>query len=1569
MEEISAKYSKYILLSKDKTDSPAKNFMEHVFVCISIIAVLYWVGGNDYLMFHAIIEFFSVAMAWALFILIWNVRNRIINNGLVFLGISYFFVGLLQMINLFAHRGMAALPVDDHANQVWLVSRIIESISLLAFTWLFSKRMKHGFVFLGFLLLTSFLLLTIFSWNLFPQCFVEGGGLTTFGKAGEYSIIAVLFFSMFSLYWNRNLFDLESCNLLFGSMIFGVFAGIASLLYLDVSGFYNQPSLFLKLGSLFLVYLALIRKGIKKPFAILFREIAKTSLDIRNAKAYCRTILDNQPDQIMLHDMNNKIIWANKAACDHAGLPLKSLSGRSCFEIWGQDNEICANCSVNEAIKTGVTGNSIIKTPDGQTWQVRSCPIHDETGAVNQVLELRENITDRLKTEEKLILSENNFQKAFDNSSSIMMSITDIESGVFHEVNNAFLRATGYEKEELIGRSSLDIGLIDIDTRRKMLSGLFDHGKYESIDVRFMTKSGEGLETLFSGEVVIIDGEKKMLSIAQDMTDFFSTKVELEKEKALLQAVFESTQDFFILKDLDSVYQKINPAYCHFMGMEENQIIGKNDHDFHPESIAAQYIFEDKEVIKTGRSSCLDRQFSGKSETRWVQVVKTPVIDASGTTTGILCSIRDVSERKQMEELLKARLRISEFSISNSLADIVKKTLEEAELLTESSISFLQSIEYDQDSVSLQPWCLNSMNRLFYPEQNEQKYDLSKNVELMECVLRRTPVIRNNYILHSECAGQLPIHDSITRDLVVPVFEGDRIVAILGVGNKNSDYTQRDMDTVMELANMVWDIITRKRSRMELTESQRKLKTLLDNLPGMAFRCRDDSGWTIEYASDGCFQLTGYRAEELINSRRIMFNNMIHPDDRERLRDEIDAAVKNQKTYEIEYRIIHKDSSLRWVWERGTGVWDENGRIISLEGFVTDMTEKITAKDLLNQQTRTLRTILDGTPDILILMKPDHTIISGNKAAYEQLGKKSDEIIGRKCFEMFGRDHRCEKCATSMALKTKRNETLERYEPVLNRWFQINTIPIFGEDGRVSMIVEQLQDITERRENEAELRRLASAIHHVAETIVITDNMGNIKYANPSFELTTGYRCSDVIGKNPNILKSGNQDENFYKDLWQTITSGETWYGRMVNRKKDGSLFTEDASISPVIDEMGRIIEFVAVKRDITNELNLEAQLFQSQKMEAIGALAGGIAHDFNNILFPMIGYGEMLQMDLPEDSALQDFVLEILRASKRAKALVQQILAFSRQSDHEKSVVRLQSILNEVIRFSRASLPSTIKVKTSLDKKCRPVLADPTQIHQVAMNLMTNAFHAMEENGGELGISLREVFIEEDMMPVSPLPSGYYAHLSISDTGCGIAPSIQEKIFNPYFTTKEKGKGTGIGLAVVHGIVKSHGGTIEMTSEVGKGTTFDIFLPCMKEDNREIHRDTVIPLSGGDERILVVDDEEPIARMHRQMLERFGYSVTIRTSSIEALQLFKDNPERFDLVITDMTMPGMTGDQFSMEIRKIRPSIPIIICTGFSEKINEDIARSMGIDGYVFKPVLQSEMIAMIKSVVSGLD
>jgi CheY-like chemotaxis protein len=370
--------------------------------------------------------------------------------------------------------------------------------------------------------------------------------------------------------------------------------------------------------------------------------------------------------------------------------------------------------------------------------------------------------------------------------------------------------------------------------------------------------------------------------------------------------------------------------------------------------------------------------------------------------------------------------------------------------------------------------------------------------------------------------------------------------------------------------------------------------------------------------------------------------------------------------------------------------------------------------------------------------------------------------------------------------------------------------------------------------------------------------------------------------------------------------------------------------------------------------------------MEAIGTLAGGIAHDLNNILYPIIGYTEMTMDDVPEDSVPRSNLEEVLKAANRAKGLVQQILAFSRQIEQERKPLKIQPIIKEALKLLRASLPSTIKITQNIDEDCASTLADTIQIHQVMMNLCTNAYQAMHDKGGVLEVALTEVDIGSgNLDPDLVLNPGQYLRLTVSDTGHGMEHAVMERVFHPYFTTKGPGGGTGMGLAVVHGIVKGYGGDITVYSEREKGTTFHVYLPRIDTGTLEpktIFKDLV---QKGNERILFVDDEAQIVRMVQQMLERLGYHVTARTSSVEALEAFRAQPDKFDLVITDLTMPNMTGTELTPKLVEIRPDIPIILCTGFSEVIAEEKAKAIGIREYLMKPVVQSEIAKSIRRVL----
>jgi len=418
-----------------------------------------------------------------------------------------------------------------------------------------------------------------------------------------------------------------------------------------------------------------------------------------------------------------------------------------------------------------------------------------------------------------------------------------------------------------------------------------------------------------------------------------------------------------------------------------------------------------------------------------------------------------------------------------------------------------------------------------------------------------------------------------------------------------------------------------------------------------------------------------------------------------------------------------------------------------------------------------------------------------------------------------------------------------------------------------------------------------------------------------------------------------------------------------------GKTFT--AASFPLVDATG-LTGFVHIAKDITGQIQMEERLRQSQKMEAIGTLAGGIAHDFNNILSPILGYSELALTRISRHDAMATDLQQIIKAALRAKDLVQQILAFSRQSPKERKPLQPHLVVKEALKLLRASLPSTIEIREKISSSCGAVMADPTQLHQIIMNLCTNAYQAMREKGGVMGVSLMSTTIgEEDSKVISAeLAPGEYVLLEVSDTGCGMDRTTLARIFEPYFTTKATGEGTGLGLSVVHGIVKSHKGQITAYSEPGQGTNFHVYLPRLPEmPDPAIEAVCGEPIPTGTERLLVVDDEGQITAMLQDILQNLGYRVTVSGSSLEALSLIEDNPKAFDLMITDMTMPGLTGLELTQKVLIIRPDLPVILCTGFSELINKEQAQAMGIRTYLMKPVSVRDLAQAVRNALKPRD
>ena len=519
-----------------------------------------------------------------------------------------------------------------------------------------------------------------------------------------------------------------------------------------------------------------------------------------------------------------------------------------------------------------------------------------------------------------------------------------------------------------------------------------------------------------------------------------------------------------------------------------------------------------------------------------------------------------------------------------------------------------------------------------------------------------------------------------------------------------------------------------------------------------------------------------------------------------------------------------------------------------------------------------------------------------------------------------------------------------------------------------ALLYENLKkEVTVRKKTEEKLLHLATALEQAAEGIMITELDGTITYVNPACENIFGYSREEIKGQSTRILRSGNQGRNFFKKMWETISSGDVWSGPMSSKMKDGSIRELEVTVSPIKDDEGNIISFVSVARDMTRVIQMEKELRQAQKMEAMGTLAGGIAHDFNNILAAIMGYTELATFQSPPESPVHQNLERVITSTKRAKDLVRQILAFSRQTDQEARPIQLQIIVKEALKMLRATLPSTIEIRREMEDTSSYVEADPTQVHQIVINLCTNAAQAME-TGGVLTVRLEDYTVDEKNQHRYPeITPGHYLRLIVKDTGEGIEKEIIERVFEPFFTTKEPGKGTGMGLAMVHGIVKSCEGAIRVESEPGRGTKFGILFPVyeggliQEEDSEYDH-----PLPGK-ERIMFVDDEKALVTLAEEGLQRIGYQVHMETDSSSALNAFKQNPKNFDLIVTDQTMPKLTGIELSKALMEIRPDIPIILYSGMMDEISPELIESAGIRAFLSKPLMLKQLSESIRQVLDN--
>lgn len=606
-------------------------------------------------------------------------------------------------------------------------------------------------------------------------------------------------------------------------------------------------------------------------------------------------------------------------------------------------------------------------------------------------------------------------------------------------------------------------------------------------------------------------------------------------------------------------------------------------------------------------------------------------------------------------------------------------------------------------------------------------------------------------------------------------------------------------------------------------------------------------------------------------------------------------------------------------------------------------------------------TTFDAINSAIWILDRDFHIVRANSTSRQMFQLTESEMIGKHCWEIVhGTGEPIPGCPIVRSKNSLQREHMELQ--LGDRWFEVMVDPLLDENGAYAKAIHIITDVTERRRTREALReseeKFRSMMESMKEAAYITSSDFRIKYLNPRMISRVG---SNAIGQLCHKILY-DRDEKCKWCVLDRILEGEHVDYELADPMSNRYYAVVNA---PVYESSGEISN-LSILHDITERRAIESQLHLARKMESIGTLVGGIAHDFNNILYMIMGNTELALEDVPAWNPAHDQLQEIKTAGLRATDIVNQLLNFSRKSDQDLMPINLIHVIKNALKFMRSSLPSNITIRKHLPETETVIQADPVQIHQLVMNICTNASQAMEGTGGVIHITVKTDFLPEDFSNKHPkLRSGYYATIEISDSGPGIDPTVIDRIFDPYFTTKAFGKGSGMGLAVVHGIVTNHGGVVTVESPPGKGAVFTIHLPVVDDEALpESKPSEEIPC--GTESILFIDDEASIVNMSRNILERLGYQVDTRMNPEDALNLFQSRPQEYDLVITDMTMPQMTGVQLAEQLKALRSDIPVIICTGNSSLIDEKKASELGIDAYVMKPATKRAIATTIRSVLN---